>query len=113
MYKILFERKEDTTHIIKQKEKDPKQALSVTLIQNQGNAPIPMLPGPNEAKKVVKPRSRPKDHVRAKNIQGYQYDLTGNASDCVQRYLDLSGGKEGQAQTSGNTMPRRLTDTIE
>ena len=52
-----------------------------------------MLPSPNEAKPIGKPRSKPKDHVRPKNTQGYQYDLTGNASDCVQRYLDLSGVK--------------------
>ena len=93
LYKILFERKGDISKTISQKDDDKDQVLSVTLLKNQADGPIPMLPSPNEEKKVVKPRSRPKEHVRPKNIQGYQYDLTGNASDCVERYLDLSGVK--------------------
>ena len=39
-----------------------------------------------------KAKSKPKE---PKKIRGYQYDLTGNASDCVARYLELSGLKHG------------------
>ena len=46
-------------------------------------------------KKVASNPSNPgKTKVERPKIRGYQYDLTGNASDCCTRYLELSGLKE-------------------
>ena len=36
-------------------------------------------------------RKKKKAAIASLDVSGYQYDLTGNCSDCVDRYLELSG----------------------